>query len=212
MSTQMTSQQNERPRATHESATEGAIEARATRYTIARIRFGQAMVPFAAIANVLARRLPGPIMWTIAGVLIFGALVAFLSAAKHLGLQRLRFEPGTLLFGESGVKASTAAFRRWTYDDGVARLYGSTVSFRLRAKPGRGDAMRLALSQRLGAPLQLTRRGSTRARAIALCVTIFGAMSAGFGLASNAALIVIGVPCLLFGFGAYGALSQKVVR
>jgi hypothetical protein len=213
MSKQTTAQSNERQQqATRDAATEGAIEARVTRYNLSRLRIGQALVPFAAIANVLARRLPGAVTWTIGGVLIVGALVAFLSAAKHLGLQRSRFEHGALVFGDSGVKASTAAFRRWTYDAGIARLYGSAFSFRLHAKQGCGDAMRLALSHGLGAPLELTRRGSPRARALALCVTIFGAISSGFGLAHSATLIVIGVPCFLFGAGALGALSQKVVR
>jgi hypothetical protein len=166
----------------------------------------------AAVANVLARRLPGAVTWTSCAVLLLGALVAFLSAAKHLGMQRFRFEHGKLVFGDSDLTASAHAYRRWTYDGGVARLYGSAFSFRLRAKQGCGDAMRLALFHGLGAPLELTRRGSTRARALALAVTIFGAISSGFGLAYSMTLVVIGVPCFAFGAGALGALSQKVVR
>jgi hypothetical protein len=179
---------------------------------VARRRLAQALVPSIGAANVFARRLPSAATWTIASVLLVGTAVALLSAAKRLGLQRVWFEHGTLVFGESDVKASAAAYRRWTYDGGVARLYGSTFSFMLRAKKGCGDAMRLALVQGLGAPLELTRRGSPRARAIALAVTIFGAFSSGFGLAHSMTFVLIGVPCFAFGGGALGALSQKVVR
>jgi hypothetical protein len=212
MSEQATFQASGQEQTLRDAATQGAIEARVTRYTLARLRIAQALVPFIVAASVLARRLPSAVTWTIGYVLLVGGFVAFLSAAKHLGLQRLRFEHGTLVFGDSGAKATTAAFRHWTYDGGVARLYGSAFSFKLHAKNGCGDTMQLALSQALGAPLELTRRGSPRARALALSVTIFGAFWSGFGLGHSATLVVIGVLCFLFGAGALAALSQKVIR
>jgi hypothetical protein len=72
--------------------------------------------------------------------------------------------------------------------------------------------MRTLLSQKLGAPLGLARRGSTRARTLALCVTVFGAISTALGIAYSLTLVIIGGPCFAFGAGALGALSQRIVR
>jgi len=192
-------------------ADEVHIEARVTRYNIARFRLGQALVPVALIVTVVARRFPDTV--PIAGAFIAQGFVAaaFLSAVRWLGWQPLRFERGAVWFGTTGLHAKQNALRDWTLRDGVVRIYGSDASFKLRVRPGGEPALEALLRGLFGRATRLKRRGSKRARTGALVVALAGLTAVvGSFLADMLALTLLGTPALIAGLATFGALSQRV--
>ena len=189
-----------------------AFEAHVTQYDVTRIRLGQAALPFATIAVVLARRFPNAVSIGAAAVVMALALFAFISAVRRMGWQQLRFEPGVLWFGSTGVHAKRFDVRDWTLVGRVARLDGAATSYRLRIHKGGESALEARLRGVLGRqPTRLKRRGSLRARMIGLGVAGLGliAVVASF-LTEALALTFLGTPAFVFGLATFGALTQRV--
>jgi hypothetical protein len=76
---------------------------------------------------------------------------------------------------------------------------------------GEAEDLRPILARVFGAPLVLRRRGSVRARQVSGGVALLGAMLVAAAIAFDfAQLVLVGVPVVMFGLGALGALSQRV--
>jgi hypothetical protein len=192
---------------------EESIEARVTRYNVARFRAGQALVPIAIIVTIFARRLPDVVPISAALVAQGLAVLAFLSAIRWLGWQPVRVERSAVWLGSTGVQAPRNRVRDWTYVNGVARLYGADTSFTLRARKGQEAMLEALLRGLLGKPTQLERRGSKRGRIIAISAAVVGLVLVGLAFALDSIpLIVVGMPAFIFGLATFGALSQRVAR
>jgi hypothetical protein len=140
-------------------------------------------------------------------------LAVFLSAMKRLGWQPVRFEGGAVSFGQTGVRIERRQVREWTLVGGVARLYGSSTSFRLQTREGSEPAFAVLLRSQFGAPVPLDRRGSKRARMLALGAAAFGVVMSAIAIANdNPLLAVVGAPALVLGLAFFGALSQRVAQ
>jgi hypothetical protein len=188
------------------------LEARVTRYNIVRFRLGQALVPAALIATVLSRRVPELVPLSAALVTQGLAAIAFVSAVRWLGWQPLRSERSAIWFGTTGLRVKRDGMREWTVVDRTARIYGSDVSYRLTVRPGRQSALECLLRPVFGKPTELKRRGTKRARLIALAVAALGLASvvASFVVFDTLALTIVGTPALVFGIAMFGALSQRI--
>lgn len=189
------------------------VEARVTRYTVRRFRVGQALIPLAMLVTVLARRSENPVaMVVMVGVLGF-TLFALLSAIKRFGEQSIRIDRGSIWFCPSNERVRRERVRDWTWLNGVARLYGSDSSYTLKACSGSEVTLEASLQGLLGAPQSLQRRGTFRARMIALGIAFLGLAACGAAfMLDSIPLIVAGVPAFGIGLATFGALSQRVVQ
>jgi hypothetical protein len=194
-------------------ATESAsVEMHVTLYRIARIRAAQALIPFAVVASIFARRSLNPVAVTVALLLQLATLVTFLSARRGLGWQRFRLDKGAGSFGPN-LRLARTRVERWTIHGRLARLYCQDISLRLRGRTSAAESLDACLRCWLGAPLLLERRGSARARGIAATVALSGLafVAAAFAL-DNVPLVVAGILCVVLGGATFGALSQRVAR
>ena len=191
---------------------ERALSVRLVRHDIKRLRWGQLLVPVAWIATVAARRLPGPVSFTLAGASLTFALLAFVTARRGFGRRVLILEGRRLHFGAETPEIRPASVTSWTWDSPTARLYGAELSWRLTTDRANADELRAALTTAFGKPKLLRRRGSARARRAAFAVLLAGAAMTGAGFRFQLmACAVLGVLGLIGGVAALGALSQKVV-
>ena len=206
-------------------ADDGVIEVTATRYHVARIQIARLLAPVAIVVGIFARRLMTTPLLLAAFALMLFALGLFASSRAALGRRALQIRNGVLrLATESTARerdgdrehSNDIALRligKWTWNGSIARLYGAEHSWKLSSVSHQHEALCAALRAALGPPLVLHRRGSARARAIALSIALLGVTAAGFGIAyETTALALIGVPCLVGGLAALGALSQRVVH
>lgn len=192
---------------------EAVIEAKVTRYSIARLRLAQLLVPLAIVANVLARRAPSVAVVVSSLALLALGFVAFLSAAKRFGWTPLQFEGGAISLGQTGVRVERKRIRSWTLIGTVARLYLSDTSFRLQARRGTEQVLGALLRSQLGSPVSMNRRGSKLARLLALCAALLGLAISALAVAKdNSGLAVVGAPTLILGIAFFGALSQRVAQ
>lgn len=187
-----------------------AFEARVTRYNIARVRIGQMLLPVAMVTAIAARRFPS----AFTAILAFGVqgLIAafFFSAMKRFGWQRLVFQHGKLAIGATDVRIEKYSVKRWTMVNGLARIYGLDQSYKLRTRRGAEEEFSEFLAGRFGPPTIIRRRGSFRARMIALSVCIAGAAAMTSGIIFESFLLVgIGTPACVFGLAAFGMLTQR---
>lgn len=186
------------------------LQANVTRYHIARLRLGQILLPFAFITAVAAQRFPG--VFTV--VLALGAqavvLWLLLSAGKRFGWQRVVFEHGSVSIGSTDARIERHNVHRWTIANGLARLYGLEQSYKLRARSGAEPELSALLARQFGPPLALRRRGSLRARLLALAVGVCGlagtALAIGIGITW---LAIVGPLAFILGVATFGALSQR---
>jgi hypothetical protein len=165
------------------------------------------------LVTVFARRSESVVaMVAMVGVLGV-ALFALLSAIKRFGKQSIRVERGSVWFGPSHERVRSERVRDWTWLNAVARLYGSDTSYTLKACPGSEAILESSLRGLLGAPQSLQRRGTFRARMIALGVAVLGLASCGAAfMLDSIPLVVAGVPAFGIGIATFGALSQRVVQ
>jgi hypothetical protein len=192
---------------------EAFLEAKVTRYRIGRIRLGQLLVPLAVIVSVFARRVPTTLSILLAFALQGIALAVFLSAMKGFGWQPLRFGDGGVSFGETGLRLLRREVRRWTLIGRIARLYGGEVSFKLQVGEGSETVLGALLQSQFGSPLVMERRGSTRARLVALFAALAGVVLCTFAIARDSALLaLLGAPAMVLGLAMFGAMSQRVAR
>jgi hypothetical protein len=181
------------------------------RYDVAKIRVGQAVVPVAIVAGVVFRHFPGIVSGALAIAAQLVALLIFARARRGLGRQVVRVERGKVKLGELVLEIVPAHVARWTMDGRTARLYAGQVSWKLTAVGDNGDALRVVLSRVLGKPIALSRRGSPRARLMALIVGLVGLAMIALAIAYqlNMAFVFIGVPAVIMGFATFATLTQK---
>ena len=187
------------------------LEAKVTRYTIARLRFGQLLLPMAFVTAVAARRFPG--VFTVGLALTAQALVLwlFFTAGKRFGWQRLAFERGGVTIGSTDARIERHKVHRWTIVGGLARLYGLEQSYKLRARGGAEPELSALLARQFGPPLALRRRGSLRARLIALAIGVCGLIGAAIAIGVGITwLAIVGPLAFVVGFATFGALSQRM--
>jgi len=186
------------------------VDAKIVRYNIARLRLGQLLLPIAVVTTVAARRFPSLFTALLAIGVQASALTLFLSAARRFGWQRVVREDGGLSIGSTDARIERHRVHRWTINNGLARLYGLEQSYKLRARNGADGELSAFLSRCFGPPLTLRRRGSFRARmlalGVALCGLVGGALAIGVGITW---LAVVSPLALIFGIATLGALSQR---
>ncbi|MET0592297.1 MAG: hypothetical protein ABW133_06335 [Polyangiaceae bacterium] len=205
-------------------AAESDLLVTATRYHIARIQIARTLLPIATIVGIVARRLLGDAIVVVAFALLAVLLALWFSASKGLGRRRMQIRSGALRLARQDAESAARdedrsseipfrSIRQWTWNGTIARLYGAEHSWKLRAIDGKDEALGESLRGALGAALILKRRGSGRARIIALVVAVLGLASAGFGIATETGpMAILGVLGLVGGFAAFGALSQHAVK
>jgi hypothetical protein len=203
------------------------IAVTATRYDVTRTQIVRFLAPVAMILGLIARRLMTTPLLLAAFALILFTFGLYASSRAALGRRAQQIRNGVLrlatdsaALGETAPRAhdpsddiALRSIRKWTWDGSIARLYAAEHSWKLRSACGDHETLEGALREALGPPLVLRRRGSARARRLALSMAALGIVAAGFGMAyETTALALIGVPCLIGGLAAFGALSQSVAR
>jgi hypothetical protein len=188
------------------------ITAEVVRVDPAQVRFGQALVPVATIVAIAARRLDRPLLAAVFVGVGTLALLSFVFARRSLGSMTLRFAAGGVLWPD-GSRVSPSDVNAWVSDGSAARLYSNSANWKLKVAHERAEELASALRRVFGPPISLARRGTPRARSAALAVGIAGGCAVAFGLGLNLLpLVLVGVPSLIFGLAAFGALSQKIAR
>jgi hypothetical protein len=186
------------------------LEARVTRYNVARLRSGQLLLPIAVVAAMAARRFPNVFTVLLAVGVQASTLALLLSAGRLFGWQRIVFEHGGMSVGSTDARIERHKVHRWTVVNGLARLYGLEQSYKVRARRGAEAELSASLARCFGPPLTLRRRGSFRARRIALtvgaCGLVGGAVAMGVGITW---LAIVGPLAFILGVATFGALSQR---
>lgn len=187
----------------------GTLEAKIVRYNIARLRFGQLLLPIAVVTAVAARRLPNVFTVLLAVGVQATTLALFISAGRRFGWQRVVFKHGGLSIGSTDARIERHEVHRWTVNGGLARLYGLEQSYELRARSEASVELSELLSRCFAPPLTLRRRGSFRARVVALTVAVCGlagtAVAIGVGITW---LAIVGPLAFILGVATCGALLQ----
>jgi hypothetical protein len=179
----------------------------------ARLRLGQTIVPVALIFRTLAKHFPSLVIDAVGLVILAVGVVTIFSARRRLGRQSLRPHVEKLSVGDASPEISSATVSRWTFDRGIARLQGGQVSWQLRAETEDGDELRATLERVIGPPLSLTRRGTPRARIIALSCAAAGVAIVVVGIRSDTVVVAgIGTIATIMGIATFGAFSQRVGR
>jgi hypothetical protein len=194
------------------------IAVTATRYDVTRIQVVRFLAPMAMILGVIARRfMTAPLLLAAFALLLFTFGLYALSRVA-LGRRELQIRNGVLRLATGSARdpaddIALRSLRKWTWNGSMARLYAAEHSWKLRAARGDHETLGAALREALGPPLVLRRRGSASARTLAISMAALGLVAAGFGIAyETTALALMGVPCLIGGLAAFGALSQSVAR
>jgi hypothetical protein len=189
------------------------VMAQVVRYDRRRLRMAQALVPLAVLAAIASRYAASPTGWTLAAAAQLAAGGCFLFARRGLGWSRLTAEGGALGLGGAAWRIKRGEVGRWTISGGKARLYGQDVSWKLRVHEN-PEALRGLLASLFGPPIPLHRRGSLRQRTIALAVCLLGVLITALTIAFAwpIALIFLGIPCALLGFGVFAAFTQRARR
>jgi hypothetical protein len=188
------------------------VQVRITQYRIARIRAGQAILPFAAIGSIVARRSLHPVAVAVAAMLLLAGLLSFLSARHGFGAQNFSVQNG---IGNFGTQLTLVRKRvlRWTLSANVIRLYCTEMSLRLVFSSKDKQWLVEELTAWLGKPITLERRGSQQARAWSLAAAATGlACTIAAFIYQTIALVVLGLPMLIVGLATFGALSQPIAR
>ena len=185
--------------------------ARAVRTDVGRVRLAQVLVFVCLVAGPIARRLMiAPLLAAVGGLLAATALM-FWSARRSFGRLPFANVDGRLRVGDGQDSIRRAEVTAWTIDGPSARVYTHSAGWRFTVGKDDAEALRAMLTGALGAPLELRRRGTKRARMIAAIVALAGAVATATAIAlQTLPLVVVAVPALVFGLATLGALSQKV--
>ncbi len=187
------------------------LTANAVRTDVVKWRVGQALVPISTVVSVFARRTMEPPVLAVAAVLLATTGILLWSARRPFRGCALRVLGDCVRLGDHDAELNRSEFRAWTLEAGVARLYSPSTGWRLSVSASETEALHQLLRPIFGAPLVLRRRGSQQGRQIAGAVAIVGAVLVSTSIAFELVpLVLVGVPALIFGLAALGALSQKV--
>lgn len=184
----------------------GSFPVVATRYDLRKLRLAQLIVPLAMMGSVLARRTMSPIAIAMAVVLMVVGAYTLLKL-KTTRRRNLSVRRGTLRLDDESIHPNQLSLWRWQGDR--ARLYLHTGAMVLRA-PDAPAALQAQLRSVFGAPVEFARRGSPRARWLAVAVFLTGAALTAIGLTVGSHIASAGVLMVIGGFAAFGTLSQWV--
>ena len=99
----------------------------------------------------------------------------------------------------------------WTVSDGLVRLYGGDVSWRLQPSPADVEHLRALLSRSFGPPRELHARGSRRAQRLAAGVIFLGIAVLVVGFRYDIVpLGPIGMLCIIGGWGTHDFFKMKI--
>ena len=188
------------------------IAVRAVRYDPKNLRLGQSIVPFAMLATIATRYVPGPAPWIAAAILQVAAVVTFVRGRSSLGACTLRHADGRVRIATS-LKNVVVPLRLndWTIDDRQARLYATDESWRIRVAPVDRSQLRILLAACFGPPRELRERGSRRAQQVAAAIGVLGIALLGIGFAYDIVVLgPIGMLGLIGGWGTHAALKAKI--
>jgi hypothetical protein len=167
-------------------------------------------LPIAVMTAVAARRFPNVFTVLLAIGVQASTLALLLTAGRRFGWQRIVYKHGGFSVGSTDARVERHKVHRWTAVNGLARLYGLEQSYKLRARRGAEAELSAFLSRCFGPPLTLRRRGSFRARMIALTVGLCGLVGAAVAIGVGITwLAVVGPLAFIFGIATFGALSQR---
>lgn len=189
------------------------MRVKAVRTDAAKWQWGRTLAPIGVVVSIFARRTMAPGLLAATMALFAPAIVLFIRARRSLGRCELHALGDRLRLNAGAAVAEIARdeVRAWTFEGGSARLYTSDAGWRLGVLKGEAEDLRPILARVFGAPLVLRRRGSVRARQVSGGVALLGAMLVAAAIAFDfARLVLVGVPVVMLGLGALGALSQRV--
>jgi hypothetical protein len=188
------------------------LRAKVIRYDVKKLAVGQILLSVGAVSFYALKHAFGPAGTAPSLIILTSSIVFFALGRRSLGWRDLRARNGELEVanGQEPRSVVVKGPTRWTLDGLAARLYGDRHTWRIRAAQGQEMALRDLLTPLFGTPILLQRRGSPRARAIALLVACAGVVLTTLAAALELTpLIFAGVPCAIFGLATFGALSQK---
>jgi hypothetical protein len=192
------------------SNTMGAeLQATVTRYTLAKLQRIQVLIPLGVLASTAASRLPGILTLSIGLAVMLAFWLVLRSAITRVGVQTIRVDGDAVWIG-TGISIPRDSIRWWTCSKAVIRLFCGGTTYRLRTSRDSETGIENCFRSLLGVPTMLQRRGSPRARLIAGAIMVGGvAATIGAFLADSVPLVIVGIPAMLFGFGAFAALSTR---
>lgn len=185
------------------------LQATVTRYTLAKLQRIQVLIPLGVLASTAVSRLPGLVTLSTGLAVMLAFWLVLRSAITRVGVQTIRVDDDAVWIG-TGISIPRDTVRWWTLSKGVTRLFCGGTTYRLRMNRGSETGIENRLRSLLGAPTILQRRGSPRARWIAGAIMVGGlAATIGAFLVDSVPLVIVGIPSMLFGFGAFAALSSR---
>jgi hypothetical protein len=185
------------------------IEVRTTRYDMPYLRGAQLMIPIALIVNPIAKRSMSPIAIGLAFSLMGGALWCLIRfRIKANGSFSVRGD--RIKLGE-GERIRRDDLEGWRWQGNRAMLYLFTGNVLVKARH-RADATSLEMGLRavFGAPREFVPRGSLKARWLSVGISLLGIAVCIAGIVREIPALMFGVVLVLGGFGAFGALSQRI--
>jgi len=185
-----------------------AVEVRATRYDPVKLRLGQVLLPIALVVFPVARRFASTVAVVPALIVAVAALLTFLSARRS-NITRLVAHPGRVKIGSAIVQAGEAG--RWRWHGTHATLFAPEGNLVVKARsPAEIQALRAALEQALGSPLNFRRRGSLRARVISLLVAAVGLTLLEISVVYHLVYMTPAIIPVIMGIATFAALSGRI--
>lgn len=190
-----------------------ALHARVVRYNVRLIKIARNLVPVGVLITIGAKYIGSYYALAVAVATQSALLYLFLRARSRLGAQAIVARPDRLVFVESRITLRRRSTLGWTLSQGVARVYGPSYSYRLVVAETEAGELGAALTQAFGPVTVTVRRGSLRARTIAMTVCISGLIALVVGiLIELVALALVGIVLSILGGATFGALSQRVTQ
>lgn len=189
------------------------FQAQVIRYDVRMVRLARNLVPVAILVSIGARY-AGTYYAAAVALLMQGVLAfIFVRARTRFGNQSVIAESDRLVLSESNTTIRRRKTIAWTLSDRLARVYGAEHSYRLVVSQGDVAEFGAALTAALGPITVTVRRGSPRARTVALAACISGIVGLGAGVFFELlVLALIGIAAAILGGATFGALSQRVAR
>lgn len=195
------------------AARSDTLRASVTRYTVSRFRLFQSIWPGACIAGIVARRSPGVTSSVLAGALLLICIGLLASSRRRVRSCNVQVVDRTLDFDGALPAFETTEVTSWAADDRRIRLHSPEFGWTLLATAGDRLQLQQALERHLPPPAILARRGSARARAIALVLGVTGLLVVPVAISMDSIpLLLAGMLVGVAGLTTLAALSQRGVR
>jgi hypothetical protein len=177
------------------------------------VRLARNLVPVSILVSIGARY--AGTYFAVGVALLAQSVLAFmfLRARTRFGKQSVVAESDRLVLSESNTTIRRRKTIGWTLSDRLARVYGDEHSYRLVVTQGDVAELGAALTAAFGPITVTVRRGSLRARTVALSVCISGIIALGTAVFFELlVLALIGIAAAILGGATFGALSQRIAR